>query len=163
MLPDRQSLASKTMIYLALALIVIVLGGFMLVHHLRSANTPVATTQLPTSGGPFGSVGTTVPSTSDCGSAPPLMLNVNGQTVQTCSQPTNGSVTAVNASSLTVAVSGASPQTFSITSSTVITHKGQTLSATDIAVGDTVSVIASPSDATQAHYILVNPTFQSAQ
>lgn len=164
MFQDRQGVTTKTAIYLVITLVIIVIGSFIAVDHLHKTDTPVASTQSQGSpSGQAGPVGTNAPSTSDCGGAPPFMLNINGQTVQTCSQPADGSVTAVSASSVTVTVNGGSSQTFTISGDTHITHKGQTLSASDIKVGDTVSVISSSSDATQAQYILVNPTFQGAQ
>jgi hypothetical protein len=75
-------------------------------------------------------------------------------------RPNLGQVTAINASSITVKNSQTSASTtFSITSSTTITDNGQTASTSDIQVGDTVGVVASTANATQAQRILVNPNF----
>ena len=78
-------------------------------------------------------------------------------------RPTFGSVTAVSASSITVDDSqSSSSTTFSITSSTSISDNGQTVTASDISVGETVVVIASSSASTQASRILVNPSTSGA-
>ncbi|HEY5153071.1 MAG TPA: hypothetical protein VII55_03780 [Candidatus Saccharimonadales bacterium] len=75
-------------------------------------------------------------------------------------RPTIGSVTAVSATSITVQDSntGAST-TLAITASTQITNNGQTAAASDIQTGDTILVIASTTDKTQAARILINPSF----
>jgi hypothetical protein len=75
-------------------------------------------------------------------------------------RPTSGLVTAVSASSITVtdSTSGAAT-TLAITSSTQISDNGQTVAASDIQVGDTVLIVASTTDKTQAARILVNPSF----
>lgn len=164
MFQNKYGLTTKSAMYLILALVVIAAGSIVIVHHLKSTSTPVVSVQAQgPSSGQAGPLGAGAPSSSDCGGAPPFMLNINGQTVQTCSQPADGSVTAITANSVTVTVNGGSSQTFSISGNTQITHKGQALSVSDIKVGDTVSVISSASDASQAQYILVNPTFQGAQ
>jgi hypothetical protein len=75
-------------------------------------------------------------------------------------RPTAGAVTAVSATSITVQDSRTgSSVTLSITSSTQITDNSQTVTASDIQTGDTVLVVASTTDKTQAARILVNPTF----
>jgi len=77
-------------------------------------------------------------------------------------RPTAGQVTAVNASSVTIqSSSSGTSTTLSITSSTQISDNGQTVTASDIQVGDTVLAVASTSDKTQAARILVNPSFGS--
>lgn len=75
-------------------------------------------------------------------------------------RPTFGSVTAISPTSITVDSESGTSTTFSITSSTTITDSGQTTTTTsDISTGDTVAVIASTSNSTQAARILVNPSF----
>ena len=75
-------------------------------------------------------------------------------------RPDIGQVTAISPTSITVQNSrtGAS-STLSITSSTQITDNGQTVTVSDIQSSDTVAVIASTSDSSQAARILVNPSF----
>lgn len=74
-------------------------------------------------------------------------------------RPTFGSVTAISSTSITVDSQSGTSTTFSITSSTTITDSGQTTTTSDISTGDTVAVVASTSDSTQAARILVNPSF----
>ena len=74
-------------------------------------------------------------------------------------RPTFGSVTAVDASSITVNdQSSGSSKTFSITSATTITDNSQTVTTSDISVGANVAVIADSSSSSQASRILVNPS-----
>lgn len=78
-------------------------------------------------------------------------------------RPTIGQVTAVSPSSITVQNSSSgSSTTLGITSNTQISDNGQTVTASDITVGETVLVAASSTDKTQASRILVNPNFGSA-
>jgi len=74
-------------------------------------------------------------------------------------RPTFGQVTAISDTSITVAGQNSINTTLAITSSTTITNSGQTVAASTITVGETVAVIASTSDSTQAARILVNPSF----
>ena len=69
-----------------------------------------------------------------------------------------GQVTAVSSSSITLQnpMSGTS-NTYSITSSTGITDNGQTVTASDIQVGDTIIVRVASSGSTTASSIIVNP------
>ena len=71
-----------------------------------------------------------------------------------------GQASAVSSSSITVQNprSGTST-TYAITSSTTITDNGQTVSASDIQVGDTVIVRVASSGSTTATSILVNPSY----
>jgi hypothetical protein len=92
-----------------------------------------------------------------------MALNIGGNTVEACNQSVDGTVTAVSSTSITVESSDTNKsQTFTIASSTRITHQGQTLTASDIKVGDTVLIIPSNTNANEAWYLLVNPTFQGA-
>ena len=73
-----------------------------------------------------------------------------------------GSVTAISSSSITIqGTSDNASHTYSIGSSTTITNNGQPASATDIQTGNTVLVLANPSDTSQAARILINPSFGS--
>ncbi|HUD06176.1 MAG TPA: DUF5666 domain-containing protein [Candidatus Saccharimonadales bacterium] len=75
-------------------------------------------------------------------------------------RPTFGQVTAVSSSSITVNdQQTGSGTTFSITSGTTITDNGQTTTASDIAVGDTVAIAADSSNTSQASQIIVNPSY----
>jgi hypothetical protein len=74
-------------------------------------------------------------------------------------RPTFGSVTAISSTSITVDNQSGTSVTFAITSSTTITDSGQTTTTSDISTGETVAVIASTTDSTQAARILVNPSF----
>ena len=75
-------------------------------------------------------------------------------------RPTVGSVTAISPSSISIQDSRTgSTVTLSITSSTTITDSGQTVTTSDIQAGDTVVVVASSSNSTQASRILVNPSY----
>jgi hypothetical protein len=71
-----------------------------------------------------------------------------------------GQATAVSSSSITVQNprSGTST-TYAITSSTTITDNGQTISASNIQVGDTVIIRVASSGSTTATSILVNPSY----
>ena len=79
-------------------------------------------------------------------------------------RPTSGQVTAISPNSITLQTAATSTSTtLAITSSTQITNNNQPAAATDIAVGDTVLVIESTADKTQAARILVNPSFGGGQ
>lgn len=118
-------------------------------NYLPSAQTPTVTHN-------------TSPESSPCpNDDPPVEVNIGGNAVEACSQPIDGTVTAVSSTSITVKSSDTNAsQTFAINSGTQITHHGATLSASGINVGDTVSLVPTDSDASVAWYILVNPTFQ---
>jgi hypothetical protein len=100
---------------------------------------------------------------SSCGSGQPtVMLQIDGQQVQSCGAPIQGQVSAVNSSSITVQPSSGSSQTLSITSSTKVIKQDQSAGTpSDISVGDTAVVIASGSDPSQAAYILINPNLSA--
>jgi len=71
-----------------------------------------------------------------------------------------GSVTAISSTSITIqGTADNASHTYSISSNTMISNNGQTAAASDIATGNNVLVIASPSDASQAARILINPSF----
>jgi len=136
----------KPIMIVAAALIISVLsfyGGikYQKAHQPKTAASAAAASQ----GSPFGQGG------------PGGGLGGGGFSGQ---RPTFGSVTAVNASSITVndQTSGSS-KTFSITSATTITDNIQTVTTSDISVGATVAVIADSSSSSQASRILVNPSF----
>jgi len=74
-------------------------------------------------------------------------------------RPTFGQVTAISASSITVQAQDGTSTTLAITSATAISDSGQTVTASDISVGETVAVVANSTDKTQASRILVNPSF----
>lgn len=122
-----------------------------------------ASSSLPNSQTPL-TTHNTSPTTSSCPNGePPMALNIGGNTVEACNQSVDGTVTAVSSTSITVESSDTNKsQTFTIASSTRITHQGQTLTASDIKVGDTVLIIPSNTNANEAWYLLVNPTFQGA-
>lgn len=104
----------------------------------------------------------TSPENSPCpGDNPPVEVNIGGNAVEACSQPIDGAVTATSSTSITVKSNdtGAS-QTFTINSGTQITHHGTVIPASNINVGDTVSLVSTDNDTNVAWYILVNPTFQ---
>ena len=79
-----------------------------------------------------------------------------------------GTVTAVSSDSITVSeqsmpgvsssTSSTTTKTYTITSSTTITNNGSTVSASDIAVGDSVMIQTSSSTSSTATQITVNPT-----
>jgi len=74
-------------------------------------------------------------------------------------RPTFGQVTAINTTSITVQNQSGTNTTLAITSATAISDNGQTVTSSDIKVGDTVAVVANSSDSSQASRILVNPSF----
>lgn len=77
-------------------------------------------------------------------------------------RPIFGPVTAVSATSISVQNErSGTTATLVITSSTVITNNGSTVSASSISVGDTVIVRASTTNTNQASTITVNPNFGS--
>ena len=161
-----QKPSGKAVPYILAAVLVVAAGAFAVVRYLgsRTSDTPASAPMASAdTSAPAPSAGGAPPSDSSCASGPPLTLNINGQSVQTCGEPANGSVTAISGTSITVAVSGADARTFSITASTKISHQGQAITPAGIKVGDKVSVIASPDDAHQAQYILLNPKFQGEQ
>jgi len=68
-------------------------------------------------------------------------------------------VTAISASSITVKDSSGGTQTYGITDETNISDDQQTVSASDIKVGDNVMVIPNRSEPNVARLIIVNPNF----
>jgi len=71
-----------------------------------------------------------------------------------------GTVTAISSSSITVQNSrSGQSSTYAITSSTEISDDGQSASASSIAQGETVIVVPSSSNSSDASRILVNPSF----
>jgi hypothetical protein len=68
-----------------------------------------------------------------------------------------GTVTAISSSSISLKdMRSSTSTTYSITSSTTITDNGQSASTSDIAVGDSVVVIPSTSNTSQAAQIMIN-------
>lgn len=100
---------------------------------------------------------------SSCSNGQPtVMLQIDGQTVQSCGAPLQGQVSSVSSSSVTVQPSSGSSQTLSITSATkVIRQDHSNGTPSDISVGDTVVVMASSGDSSQASYILINPNLSA--
>jgi len=74
-------------------------------------------------------------------------------------RPVIGQVTAVSATSITVQATSGTSTTFAITSTTAVSNNGQASAVGDIAVGDSVAVVASTTNTTQATRILLNPSF----
>jgi len=74
-------------------------------------------------------------------------------------RPTIGQVTAISPTSISVSSNGGATVTLAITSSTQITNAGQSASVSDIQTGDTVLLMKSTADTSQAARILINPTF----
>ena len=73
---------------------------------------------------------------------------------------TIGQVSAISSSSISItSQTDGSTKTFAISSSTQISDSGQSVTTSDIKVGDTVFVSASSTAASQALRILVNPSF----
>ena len=70
-----------------------------------------------------------------------------------------GQVTAISATSISIAEQTGTNATFAISSATTFTDNGQPTTSSAITVGENVAVIANPSDATQASRIMVNPSF----
>lgn len=74
-----------------------------------------------------------------------------------------GTVSAISSSSITItSQQSATAKTYSITSSTVITDNGSTVTFSDIQIGDMVFVTTSSSSSTLAARIIVNPSFGGA-
>ncbi len=67
-------------------------------------------------------------------------------------------VTAISSSSITVKDTSGTSKTYAITSDTTITKDRATATTNDIAIGDTVLVVASSTSSTSASRIVVNPT-----
>ena len=71
-----------------------------------------------------------------------------------------GTVTAVSSTSITITgTADNASHTYSISSTTTVTNNGQSAAVSDIQSGNTVLVIANPSDTSQAARILINPSF----
>ena len=138
-------------------------GGIEYLKHNGSSNNNSSNTTVGQSAGPTGPYAQPQMGGGGSGGGGGFQgeIDVGGQMVQINSPPTLGSVTAVTSSSITVQPSsGGSVQTFSITSGTEFSEHGTTKSYSDIQTGDTVAVIASSSNASQAQYVLINPSFQ---
>jgi hypothetical protein len=135
---QQSSSALKPILVIIVMLVVAGLSFFGGVQYQKGHKiTTISSSGQPGSTGGFGSGG----------------RRFNGQ------RPTLGQVTAVSPSSITVQNQSGTSTTLAITSATTINDNGQTVTTTDISVGETVAVIASSSDSTQASRILVNPSF----
>lgn len=154
----------RTIVTVSIGLLLII-GGSLYYAHQNAAGNAAGTnaSSLPSTQAPALTHNTS-PDTSPCpNDAPPVEVNIGGNPIQACSQPVDGTVTAISSSSITVKSSDTNQtQTFSIGSGVHITHHGAAIATSDIKVGDTVSLIPTNADATAAWYILVNPSFQGA-
>jgi hypothetical protein len=130
---------SMTWIYVVVLLIVFGLGGFFGgIQYEKGHETSISASQR-LAGGSYGGGG---------------FGQFDGQ------RPTFGTVTAISATSISIDNSRTgSTSTFAITSSTSITDNGQSASLSSIQTGDTVIVIASSSNSSDASRIMVNPSF----
>lgn len=86
-------------------------------------------------------------------------VEANGTVQKLCGgSPITGTVTAITPTSVSVQPSsGGSIGVIAITSSTTIQDNGATVTYGDIKIGDTVGIIPSSTNATQAIEIMVNP------
>jgi|SRR5581483_6259684 len=175
--PPRKGASS--LIFIVTAVILIGLSFFGVLGYLRysnknngaQTNTAYTGSGSNSSGGQYylgnggGNASPTPPQggSSSCGGGQPtIMLQIDGQTVQSCGAPIQGRVSAVTSSSITVQPSSGSGQTLSIASSTKVIKQDHSNGTTnDISVGDTVVIIASSGNSSEAGYILINPNLSA--
>lgn len=144
---------------------VLIVGFFAGMQYLKSSNKDNQTAAA-TGGGPQMMGGGPQQMRSGGGGAPcangqpKAMLMLGGQQIESCGRPASGSVTAVSGNSVTITVSSGESVTFSVTAETQIIKKGGTGTLSEIVNGDTLLIVPSDDDATQAKYLLINPPQQ---
>jgi len=156
-----QTSKNTPFVWLAVTVGVLIIGFFAGMLYLSSqkntddqlsANQGMGSgPQMMNGPGPGGGGGT-------CANGQPKgMLMINGQQVESCGMPAKGQVTAVTASSVTVATDDGASKTFNVTDKTTVSQKEGSATLADIKTGDTLAVITDPDDETLAQYLIINP------
>jgi hypothetical protein len=152
-LPNTQKLTYRQWLLLLISLVSIIgilaYASISIFNNKLSAVQPEVTSQQP--------------SGTDDGACPqgrpPRNLNLGGESVRVCGEPTNGIVTAVTAGTLTVTDEQNNMKVFNIVKATSITEHGTPVDVSVIKPGITVSVLPADISADQAGHILINPHF----
>lgn len=148
------------MVWLGVIAGILIIGFFVGIQSLKSSNKTGSTDASQSSslgGGQMigGSAGGGGGGTCANGQ-PKTMMMLNGQQVESCGMPTNGTVTSVGTNTVTITDSSGAAKTFTVNDQTKIILQGGNGTLADVKTGDTLNVIPNEDDATVANYIMVN-------
>jgi hypothetical protein len=151
------------MVWVGIIAGILIIGFFAGIHYLKSSSTPKNAGAGFSSGGPqmMGGPGGAGAGGEPCANGQPkAMLMLNGQQVETCGMPINGTITNVATNAVTITDSSGASKTFTVTDQTKVIKKGGAGTLADMKSGDTLNVIPNENDETVAGYLMINPPQQ---